>query len=366
MRSEKIMSISSGCSRCETLPESLPARGVLYVAPPIVHTVRDLLGYFDSVGLQYSEVYDGIFAAQYTEEKLKRLCNDFLCNVSHLELRDTKCLILGTDEELTIRHLTKMQPLHSILARVRGEWLLEIIDDNRIVPHFHPIVRAENPSDVFAYECLARGTATDGSIISPGLMFDVAEKADLLFNLDRSCRLAAINGCMEHGISSSIFVNFIPSTIYNPRFCLQTTLKAINKAGISPERVVFEVVESEEVHDADHLLNILKYYREHGFRVALDDLGAGFSSLNLLTRLKPDFIKLDMELVRDVDSNRYKSVITENLLTMASQLGVRTIAEGVETVGEWRWLVEHGADYVQGFLFAKPAAPPQPVTVPSW
>ncbi|WP_247648452.1 EAL domain-containing protein [Pseudodesulfovibrio sp. zrk46] len=257
-----------------------------------------------------------------------------------------------------------MEPLESIVAKIEGEWLFEMLSDDRIFSHFHPIVSANNPAEVFAYECLARATSEEGQFVNPGKMFEIARQTGMSFNLDRACRLAAIRGCVEHGLDKPIFVNFSPGTIYNPKHCLQTTMEAIMQANLSPEKIVFEVVESEEIADIDHLLGILNYYRENGFRVALDDLGAGYSSLNLLSKLRPDFIKLDMELIRGVDSEPYKSVITENILSMSQRLGVKTIAEGVETIGEFQWLQDKGTDYIQGFLFAKPAAPPEHVRIP--
>lgn len=354
----------SGCARCEHIPDPLPDTGFLYLAPPMIHTSRAIRTDLDKMGLSYTEPYDGIFRVPFERVALGRLCNEFLCNVNALEQQDTKALVLAEDEELVIHHLTRMEPLESLIARTRGEWLFEVLDEGRIHSHFQPIVNAASPGEVFAYECLARGVSESGEIIPPDTMFSIANASDMLFHLDRVCRLAAIDGCREYGLNRPIFVNFNPGTIYNPEHCLKTTLQAIERAGLTPDKVVFEVVESEEIRDIDHLLGILNYYRENGFRVALDDLGAGFSSLNLLTRLRPDFIKLDMELIQGVDKDAYKGVITTNLLTMAKGLGVKTIAEGVENVGEWRWLVDNGADYLQGFLFARPAAPPLSVTVP--
>lgn len=353
-----------GCSRCERIPDPLPESGFLYLAPPMIHTAHEIQEYLDEMGLEHSEPFEGIYCVRFERTDLGRLCTDFLCNVSEMELKDTKALILASHEEIMIHHLTRMEPLEAIIAKTQGEWLFETLSDERIYTHFHPIVAAGNPTDIFAYECLARGKSEQGEDINPGLMFSIATQADLLFNLDRACRLAAIRGCAENNLTKTIFVNFSPGTIYNPEYCLQTTMQAIEQANLAPERIVFEVVETEEVKDIDHLLSILDYYRENGFRVALDDLGAGFSSLNLLTKLKPDFVKLDMDLVRNVNSDPYKAVITENLINMAKRLGAETIAEGVETVDEWQWVLDNGADYIQGFLFAKPAAPPEPIRLP--
>ena len=99
-------------------------------------------------------------------------------------------------------------------------------------------------------------------------------------------------------------------------------------------------------------------YRQAGFRVALDDLGAGYGSLNLLSQLRPDFVKLDMKLVRDVHLDPYKAGITSQLLEMARKLGIATVAEGIESAGELDWFRDHGVDFVQGFYIARPASPP--------
>jgi EAL domain-containing protein (putative c-di-GMP-specific phosphodiesterase class I) len=119
---------------------------------------------------------------------------------------------------------------------------------------------------------------------------------------------------------------------------------------------VFEVVESDEVTDVKHLLSTLDFYRRAGFRVALDDVGAGFASLNLLHALKPDFIKLDLELVRDVHREPFKAMLAAKLIEAGVALGIGVIAEGVETQSEWEWLREHGATYTQGYYVARPHA----------
>jgi len=107
-----------------------------------------------------------------------------------------------------------------------------------------------------------------------------------------------------------------------------------------------------------HLVSILQTYRDAGFRIALDDLGAGFSSLDLLGKLRPDFIKLDRALLQDVESDRFKATIAQKLLETARALDIATVVEGIEHPGQWEWARDHGATYAQGFLFALPASPP--------
>jgi EAL domain-containing protein (putative c-di-GMP-specific phosphodiesterase class I) len=128
--------------------------------------------------------------------------------------------------------------------------------------------------------------------------------------------------------------------------------------GLHRGQVVFEVIESEFVRDMDHLKGILDYYRASGFKVALDDVGAGYSNLNLLRHLRPDFIKIDRDLTTDVHRDDYKGLIMQKLLEIAQGLGLRTIAEGIEHEDEFDWLRAHSADYAQGYFFARPATPP--------
>lgn len=240
-----------------------------------------------------------------------------------------------------------------------------MLRERRLTTHFQPIVQSADPRVVLAHECLSRGVHPDGSLIPPMKLYQVATDANLLFVLGRTARLTAIRRAHEERLGSHIFINFTPSSIYDPDYCLRSTVAAVRTAGIAPERVVFEVVESERIHDPKRLVGILNVHRLAGFKVALDDLGAGYSSLNLLGSLRPDSIKPDMEPTRGIADNPFKATIAAKLLEAARALGVETVAEGVETDAEWRWMRDHGADYQQGFLFAPPAASPLPPLHPA-
>ncbi|MDX2096743.1 MAG: EAL domain-containing protein, partial [Leptolyngbyaceae cyanobacterium bins.59] len=135
-------------------------------------------------------------------------------------------------------------------------------------------------------------------------------------------------------------------------------VRAIDEANIPHENIVFEVIESDKPQDLDHLKSILKFYQEAGFLVALDDFGAGYSNLNLIYELRPNFIKLDMQLLRNVHQDSYKALITEKILEITQSLNIQTIAEGIETVEELDWVQQHGATFVQGYLIGKPAETP--------
>lgn len=346
----------SRCARCEALPEPVPESGTLYLAPPLTHTGATVRGVLARAGLDPTEPAPGVLGVTLAPGVLGGLADGLAAALGQTELRDVRALVLPEGAVPSLADLPRMQPLATLVAKVRGLWLHEIIREDRLVTHFQPIVRADDPAEVFAHECLLRGVAADGSLIPPGLLYDTARAADLMFPLDRAARLRAIRGAVESGVSGRLFINFNPTSIYDPAFCLRTTVAAIEAAGIDPSDVVFEVVESDEAHpDLDR---ISRFYRRAGFRIALDDLGAGFGSLNLLSALRPDFIKLDMQLIRGVDRDPYKADVVSQILEMARKLGVGTVAEGVETEAEFAFVRDHGADFVQGYLIARPACPP--------
>lgn len=305
-----------------------------------------------------TELPPDILATPLAPGRLATLAGELQGRLSARELKDTPSLALGPDQSLGIDTVFQTQPLQTLLARERSGWLLDIMREKRLSIAFQPIVSDSDPGQVFGYECLSRGRSANGDLISGGELYAAANDANVLFQLDLASRVAAIWAVTTHAVTSSVFVNFNPASIYDPTFCLRSTVRAVKAANLDPNQIVFEVVESTDVPDPAHLLNILTFYREAGFRVALDDLGAGFGSLNMMARLRPDFVKLDMALVRDVDSDPFRATMVRKLLEAAYELGVRTVAEGVETEAEWSWLRDNGADLIQGYFTSPPGSPP--------
>jgi len=356
------------CNYCEILPESNapPDSGTLYLAPPLSHTETKLRRYFEGCGIPYSEPSPSILAVPLAPGRLKQLGEEVADALDAPEIATIKSLLLAEGAAPALGDLMRMEPLGTLLGRVQGEWLIAMLREDRLTTHFQPIVQADDPSRVFGYEALLRGRQGDGSLVPPSEVFGVAGTANLINQLERAGRAATVRAASDAAITTKLFINFNPSTVYDPVLCLRSTLQAIARSNISPEQIVFEVVESTQVVNTTHLLRIMDFYRERGFQVALDDVGAGYSTLNLLTRLRPDFIKLDIELIHRVDRDPYKAQIAGKLLELAQALGMKTIAEGVETEEEWHWALDHGADLCQGFLFARPASPPPlPVLPPA-
>jgi len=217
---------------------------------------------------------------------------------------------------------------------------------------FQPIVDCET-GEVFAYEALVRGP--DGQGAAEVL---AAVNEDNRYSFDQQCRVAAIRGAVAAGILETrarLSINFLPNAVYSPLACIQLTLQTASEVGFPTERLIFELTENEHIDDADHLRRIVDTYQQMGFGTAMDDFGAGHAGLGLLARIQTDYMKLDMELVREIDRSEAKRVIVEGVVRIARRLGITVIAEGIETLEEAQTLQLLGIRYLQGFYYARPA-----------
>lgn len=216
---------------------------------------------------------------------------------------------------------------------------------------FQPIIDVVERK-VLAQEALVRGAAGEGAGFVLSQISD-----DSRYAFDQLCRTTAIDLAAGLGLADDgalLSINFLPNAVYEPRACIRQTLLAAGRANFPLQNILFEFTETERV-DTAHLLGILNAYRAIGFKTAIDDFGSGYSGLRLLARFQPDFVKIDMDLVRDVDRDRARRAIVANVLRMLHDLEIAVICEGVETVGEYRCLRDLGVRLMQGYLFAKPA-----------
>lgn len=214
---------------------------------------------------------------------------------------------------------------------------------------FQPIVRAST-GGVFAYEALVRGPAGEGAA---SVLKDVTQANRYAF--DQQCRVRAIElAARQAPADTRLSINFMPNAVYEPRACIRLTLETAERVGSPVNRIIFEFTENEAV-DPDHLLKILQTYRTIGFATAIDDFGAGHAGLNLLARFQPDIVKLDMDLIRGIDTDRARRIVVRHALAMLADFGIPAICEGVETRDELSALRDLGVDLIQGYVFARPA-----------
>lgn len=223
---------------------------------------------------------------------------------------------------------------------------------------YQPIVSLADRS-VVAHEALLRGVVDDREV-GGGDLFFVAEQAGWLDRLDRIGRESAVIGAAPWLGDDDLFVNFDPHSIVRPQVCLAGTERAVHDAGLAPGQLVFEVVESHAILDRGHLVSILDHFRSLGWRVALDDVGAGWSSLSLLAAVRPDVVKLGKALVQELPDDGARTVLRA-VTDLAHRLGAVVVAEGVETERLADEVTALGADLGQGWLFGRPVRPEPPV-----
>jgi len=214
---------------------------------------------------------------------------------------------------------------------------------------YQPIVDFKSRS-IFGHEALVRGINGESAASVLARVND-----DNRYRFDQACRVKAVQGAAELGISEFLSINFLPNAVYQPEACIRSTLEAARKYNFPRERIIFEVVEGENISDRPHLINIFREYQRFGFQTAIDDFGAGYAGLNLLAEFQPDILKIDMDLVRNIDSSRPKQAIVEGIVHMGRQLDIRVLAEGIETRAERDFLLASGVSLLQGYFFCKPA-----------
>ncbi|MDP2233490.1 MAG: EAL domain-containing protein, partial [Actinomycetota bacterium] len=237
----------------------------------------------------------------------------------------------------------------------RRDLLAEIIRKEQVRTLVHPIFDLGDMS-ILGYEALSRGPV-DSEFERPDKLFHVAYDADLVMRLERLCRKKAIEAGAKLPMGRLLFINIESEAVADPelREIMTTTLLA--QSNITADRVVLEITERSAITDFCSFRSTLEYVRALGFQVAVDDAGAGYGSLQCLAEVHPEWLKIDLSLIRDVDTDEIRAQLVGSLASFADKIGVGLIAEGIETRGELAKLRELGVRYGQGFLFTRPVDP---------
>jgi EAL domain-containing protein (putative c-di-GMP-specific phosphodiesterase class I) len=214
---------------------------------------------------------------------------------------------------------------------------------------FQPIVDTV-AREVFSYEALIRGPANEAAFRILELVPD-----DLKHQFDQDSRIEAINLAARIGLQCNLNLNFLPRSLELCADAIGNTCRAAAENFLPLERIILEVTEGEVIDDHSHFASLLNEYRGMGIKLAIDDFGAGYSGLNLLAEFQPDHVKIDMNLVRGIEKHGPRQAIVRGIVQVCGDLGIDVIAEGIETLQEFRWFEDHGIRLFQGYLFAKPA-----------
>ncbi len=235
----------------------------------------------------------------------------------------------------------------------------KIISQGNVLSYYQPIVSIKKKC-IIGLEALSRGiNPEDGNIISPALLFNLADEHGLVLELDRLCREKALAGFKSLHTENDnylLFLNINTAIIDKGVVGSGHLINIVNAMGISPNNIVIEILESK-VEYLDDLKKFVTMYRDYGFLIALDDIGSGESNLSRIPLIEPDILKIDISIIRDIDKDYYKQEVCKSIINLGRKIGALVIAEGVETGEEAMLALEYGADMLQGFFIEKPLDP---------
>ncbi len=241
----------------------------------------------------------------------------------------------------------------TVQAEIRGgELLQDAITRRDISPVFQPVFDLAT-GDVIGIEALSRGPR--GSEFESGeTLFSLAERTELLIPLERVCRQRSLEAAATSNMERQIFLNLSPAAASDPEFLGRFFLDQVSALGLRPDRIVLEITERTYSVYEGLFREVLSRFRQQNFRIAVDDVGTGYSNLSSLAEIEPDYLKFDNVFVRGIDLRRTKQDLLEALLSFARKMKTKVIAEGIETREELKVLQTLGVPYGQGFLLARP------------
>lgn len=237
----------------------------------------------------------------------------------------------------------------------------DILAQKQISTLYQPILNCIS-GRILGWEALSRGPK-DSALHAPLMLFDFAEEQGHLFDLEKICREKAIENLGTLNPGQKLFINIHPRTLIDPKFTPGKTQSILEEIGLSPENIVFEITERHNIKDFHIFHKTLEHYRSQGYKVAVDDVGAGYSGLWTLAKVRPDYIKIDMSLIKGIDRDPVKRALLETSITFADKIGSKVIAEGVETETELTCLLSMNVHCVQGYYISRPQSPKPEVSI---
>lgn len=239
--------------------------------------------------------------------------------------------------------------------------LRDILQQRKLTALFQPILDLKS-GEFLGFEGLIRGPS-DSTLHSPVNLFGAATREGVLLEVEMLSRQTVLEAFAAQNLPGDLFLNVSPQTLTDPSFKNGQTLAFLQNLGIDASRVVIEITENQPTYDFEAMRGALLHYRAMGFKIAIDDLGEGFSSLRLWSELRPEFVKIDMHFVQGVDHDPIKLQFLKSIQHIAESCGTLVIAEGVETEAELRVVRDIGIALGQGYFIARPN--PTPPTLPA-
>ena len=267
----------------------------------------------------------------HTERAVERALEEALAQAAHLRRAD---------------ELMTLERLQDILLR------------ERVATAYQPILRLQEGT-ILGFEALSRGPRGSG-LETADALFGAATAHGLLVELDRLCRKRALLSSGRIPSSAKIFVNTLPATLRDPQFRGKALIDSLDRAQVAPDRIVIEITEDQVIDNYALFRETMAYFTDLGMSFAIDDVGAGKSGLEQIAKLKPSYLKIDIELVRDVHDSPVNRAMVKAIIGIGHGIGARVIAEGIHNEEETQVLRAMGVDFGQGFHLARPDAAQEP------
>lgn len=313
--------------------------------------LRDqLIDRIKGIGIEIRFIDQKLYIPYLTWKELQR-CTSLIQSMSSDEQLDKFTGVLSGDNQHSLEQMQE-QPLSQLSIIIENPLFVKIIQEELFQSFMQPIVSTTD-QQVFGYEFLLRPTSKINTF-SPSELFLFSQHTGMQSTLDSKARINAIITGSRHlpkGVKQ--FINFLPSSIYNPEHCLNTTFNAVKEFDVDPSTIVFEVVETERIKELTHLKYIFEIYKNAGMKVALDDIGSGYSTIEMLKELKPDYAKIDRSLIENCYQSSAKMEKIKQIQVTTKEMGTTLLAEGIETIEEFN-AVQPLVDLVQGYYFGKP------------
>jgi len=234
--------------------------------------------------------------------------------------------------------------------------LENILEHKSLSSWFQPIADLRK-EQILGYEATVRGPS-ESPLHSPLILFDAAARHGFLREVEHLSRKVHIERWAELGLPGKLFINITPQILIESDYPSGVTMRFLRALGLSPENLIIELTEQQPVEDYDLMRRALDHYREMGFAVALDDVGAGYAGLRHWSELRPDYVKFDRHFIQGIHEDETKQQFIASMHEIALYLGCKAIAEGVEVEEEFQTVRSLGIPFAQGYYFARPQPAP--------
>jgi EAL domain-containing protein (putative c-di-GMP-specific phosphodiesterase class I) len=244
------------------------------------------------------------------------------------------------------------------------ETLDYIIQNKEIRSVFQPIISLQD-GIILGHEALSRITC-EGGIENPEMLFSIAGEYGRLWDLEQLCRTVALETAFEKmrpPYDKMLFLNVNPNIMHDEKFKRGFTRDFLKQFHIKPQNIIFEITEQNVILDMSCFLSAVDNYRGQGYKIAIDDVGSGYSGLNLISEINPNYIKLDMKLIRGINYDGLKYALVKGMVELSKVSHIKLIAEGIETSAELETLIGLGVQYGQGYYIQRPSAEVMDISV---